>query len=135
MLRRPERKSALSLTSATRIREEASGAAGADLADVDALAFVVDRAPRRIKGVLPLGPGAGQFADARPLVKRQVHGAPAGGGGRPTPDGRSDACRKGTPAIMGRSAQQLHGDARSTREATTIEDTADAADRVVRLKS
>jgi hypothetical protein len=49
MLRRPERKSALSLTSATRIREEASGAVGGDFAAVDALAFVVDRASRRIK--------------------------------------------------------------------------------------
>jgi hypothetical protein len=36
---------------------------------------------------------------------------------------------------MGRNAQQLQGDARSTREAPTIEDTADAVDRVVRLKS
>jgi hypothetical protein len=49
MLRRPERKSALSLTSATRIRGEVSGAGGAVLADVEALAFVVDRPSPRIK--------------------------------------------------------------------------------------
>jgi hypothetical protein len=54
MDRRPERKSALSLTRATRITGDLSAADGVDLADGDAADFMMDRAAsRRIKRVPP----------------------------------------------------------------------------------